>query len=55
MVTISKTKELIDELRMGHMIIIMDDENRENEGDVIFGECKLYGSICKRSDLYANE
>lgn len=35
MVTISKTKELIDELRMGHMIIIMDDENRENEGDVI--------------------
>ena len=35
MVTISKTRELIDELRMGHMIIIMDDENRENEGDVI--------------------
>lgn len=32
---ISKTRELIDELRMGHMIIIMDDENRENEGDVI--------------------
>lgn len=35
MITISKTRELIDELRMGHMIIIMDDENRENEGDVI--------------------
>ncbi len=35
MVEISKTRELIDELRMGHMIIIMDDENRENEGDVI--------------------
>lgn len=32
---ILKTEELIDELRMGHMIIIMDDEDRENEGDVI--------------------
>jgi 3,4-dihydroxy 2-butanone 4-phosphate synthase / GTP cyclohydrolase II len=34
-VIISQVPELIEELRMGHMIILMDDENRENEGDVI--------------------
>jgi len=34
-VIISQVPELIEELKMGHMIILMDDENRENEGDVI--------------------
>ena len=34
-VIISQVPELFEELRMGHMIILMDDENRENEGDVI--------------------
>lgn len=28
-------EELIDDLRQGKMIILMDDENRENEGDLI--------------------
>ncbi len=32
---LSSTQELIDELRAGRMIIIMDDEDRENEGDFI--------------------
>ncbi|MEG1362138.1 MAG: bifunctional 3,4-dihydroxy-2-butanone-4-phosphate synthase/GTP cyclohydrolase II [Lachnospiraceae bacterium] len=29
------TKELIEELKQGRMIVIMDNEDRENEGDVI--------------------
>lgn len=29
------TKELLEELRQGHNIVILDDESRENEGDVI--------------------
>ncbi len=27
--------ELIDDLRLGKMIILVDDEDRENEGDLI--------------------
>jgi 3,4-dihydroxy 2-butanone 4-phosphate synthase/GTP cyclohydrolase II len=27
--------ELLDELRAGRMIVVMDDENRENEGDLV--------------------
>ena len=27
--------ELIDDLRQGKMIVLMDDEDRENEGDLI--------------------
>ncbi len=29
------TKEIIDDLRKGKMVIIMDDEDRENEGDLL--------------------
>jgi len=29
------TEELLDELRQGHNIVLLDDESRENEGDVI--------------------
>ncbi len=29
------TKEIIEDLRLGKMVIIMDDEDRENEGDLI--------------------
>ena len=32
---ISPIAEIIDELRRGRMVIIMDDEDRENEGDVL--------------------
>jgi 3,4-dihydroxy 2-butanone 4-phosphate synthase/GTP cyclohydrolase II len=27
--------DLLDELRAGHMVVVMDDEDRENEGDLI--------------------
>ena len=32
---LNKTEEIIEELRQGRMVIVMDDENRENEGDLI--------------------
>ncbi|MDA8363548.1 MAG: bifunctional 3,4-dihydroxy-2-butanone-4-phosphate synthase/GTP cyclohydrolase II [Gammaproteobacteria bacterium] len=32
---ISPVVEIVDELRRGRMVIIMDDEDRENEGDVL--------------------
>ena len=32
---INTTVELIEDLRQGKMIILMDDEERENEGDLV--------------------
>ena len=32
---ISPISQIIDELNLGHMVIIMDDEDRENEGDLL--------------------
>ncbi len=31
----NKTTEIIEDLRNGKMVIILDDEDRENEGDLI--------------------
>lgn len=31
----NSTREIIEEIRAGHMVILVDDENRENEGDLI--------------------
>ncbi len=31
----NSTEEIINDLRLGKMVIIMDDENRENEGDLV--------------------
>ncbi|ESQ14415.1 MAG: hypothetical protein N838_11710 [Thiohalocapsa sp. PB-PSB1] len=33
--TLNSTQEIIAELRAGRMVVIMDDENRENEGDLL--------------------
>ncbi len=32
---ISSTQEIIEELRRGRMVVLMDDEDRENEGDLV--------------------
>ncbi len=32
---LNSTQEIIDDIRAGKMVIIMDDEDRENEGDLI--------------------
>ena len=34
-------EELIEEIRLGHKVIITDDENRENEGDVVIAAEKV--------------
>jgi len=31
----SKIEELINDIKHGKMIILLDDENRENEGDLL--------------------
>src|SRR3990170_1569577 len=37
---INTTEEIIDDIRRGRMVILMDDEGRENEGDLILAaEC----------------
>lgn len=33
--TISPIEEIIDDIRQGKMVVLMDDEDRENEGDLI--------------------
>jgi len=33
--TLNTTEELLDELRAGRMVVVMDDEDRENEGDLL--------------------
>jgi len=35
MASLSTTEEIIEEMRQGRMVIIMDDEDRENEGDLV--------------------
>ena len=32
---INTTQEIITSIKKGKMVIIMDDENRENEGDLV--------------------
>ena len=32
---LNRTEELIDDLRRGRMVILLDDEDRENEGDLV--------------------
>ncbi len=39
--TLHSTKEIIEDIRLGKMVILMDDENRENEGDILFAAEKV--------------
>lgn len=32
---ISPAKEIIEEIRQGRMVVLVDDEHRENEGDLV--------------------
>ena len=37
---LNSTEEIIEDLRRGRMVVIMDDEDRENEGDLLMAaEC----------------
>src|SRR5918993_4325071 len=33
---LATTSELIEEIRRGHIVVLVDDEDRENEGDLVF-------------------
>ena len=33
--------EILDDLRQGRMVVIMDDEDRENEGDLVMAATKV--------------
>src|SRR3990167_993624 len=39
-------KEVIEDLKKGRMVIVIDDESRENEGDLI-----MAGALTKPSDI----
>src|SRR5690554_7711916 len=40
MSTLNTTAEIIEDIKAGKMVILMDDEDRENEGDLIMAaEC----------------
>lgn len=41
MSTFAPVSEVLDELRAGRMIILVDDENRENEGDLVLAAEKV--------------
>jgi 3,4-dihydroxy 2-butanone 4-phosphate synthase/GTP cyclohydrolase II len=32
----ASVEEIIDEIRRGHLVVLVDDEDRENEGDLVF-------------------
>ena len=34
--SVAPVPEIIDEIRAGRMVILVDDEDRENEGDLVF-------------------
>ena len=42
--TLNSAAEIIEDIRLGKMVILMDDEDRENEGDIIMAaECNTRG------------
>ena len=38
---LNTTEEIIEDLRQGKIVIIMDDEDRENEGDLLIAGDKV--------------
>ena len=38
---LNSIEELIDDFRQGKMVVLMDDEDRENEGDLIIAADKV--------------
>ena len=35
--TLASTPEIVAELKAGHMVVLVDEEDRENEGDIVVG------------------
>ena len=51
---ICKTEEAIEDFKQGKMIILADDEDRENEGDLTIA-AEFYGEIRSRAYLFADD
>ena len=55
----STIEEVLDELRQGKIVLVTDDENRENEGDFIcaaqHATTEFHGSARQRPYLHAHE
>ena len=47
-------EQALEELKRGKIILVTDDEDRENEGDFNDRKSEFYGDIWKRIDLYAD-
>ncbi len=44
--TLNTAEEIINEIRLGNMVVLMDDEDRENEGDIVIAaECVTAANI----------
>ena len=41
MATLNSTDEILEDIRQGRMVVIMDDEDRENEGDLVMAATKV--------------
>ena len=58
MTKLNTTDELISAIAKGEMVILMDDEERENEGDIIMAAelqtqmLLTLWQLCPRSDLF---
>ena len=53
-------EEALEDVKNGKMIVVVDDEDRENEGDIIIaaekatqGKYKFYGYLCPWTYMHA--
>ena len=51
---LNSIEELVEDIRQGKMVILMDDEDRENEGDLIMAAESTSGGTITESFLAAN-
>ena len=51
-------EEALRDLREGKVILVTDDPDRENEGDLVCAAefaTQFYGDLCERAYLYTDE
>ena len=56
----SRIEDAITAMRAGQMVIVVDDEDRESEGDLTVGEDhaaghQLHGSVWPRADFLSDD
>jgi 3,4-dihydroxy 2-butanone 4-phosphate synthase/GTP cyclohydrolase II len=49
MSAINRVKQAIEEIQKGNIIIMVDDEDRENEGDLVYAGVFSTQRLCRRS------